>query len=102
MTQADLGRHIVAVAPKITQPLRDAGLTVICIGSVWKSWELLKNAFLLTLRQSPHVPATVKLLRLTGSGAPGAAFLAAKQVGDEMALDYDGNTTLLCDVVIRG
>ena len=26
----DLGRHIVAVAPHITEPLRDAGLTVIC------------------------------------------------------------------------
>ena len=98
----DLGRHIVAVAPNITEPLRAAGLTVICIGSVWKSWELMKDAFLQTLKRSPHVPTTIKLLRLTESGAPGAAFLAAKKVGTHMTLDYAANTTLLCECTIRG
>lgn len=37
-----LGRHITAILPKVAPALLDSGLTVVCEGSVWKSWPLLK------------------------------------------------------------
>ena len=43
-----LGRHIRALANNVSKDLRDAegGLNIVCVGSVWKSWDLLKDGFL--------------------------------------------------------
>ena len=43
-----LGRHIRALAPSISPQLREGqgGLHIVCVGSVWKSWPLLKDGFL--------------------------------------------------------
>ncbi|XP_019296862.1 N-acetyl-D-glucosamine kinase isoform X3 [Panthera pardus] len=40
-----LGRHIVAVLPKVDPVLfqREMGLPILCVGSVWNSWELLRE-----------------------------------------------------------
>ena len=40
-----LARHIIAVEPSIAQSLLDGpgGLHVVCVGSVWKSWDLMKK-----------------------------------------------------------
>ncbi|XP_051010771.1 N-acetyl-D-glucosamine kinase isoform X3 [Acomys russatus] len=40
-----LGRHVVAVLPEIDPVLfqGERGLPILCVGSVWKSWELLKE-----------------------------------------------------------
>lgn len=39
-----LALHIIAVEPKINQSLLEeaGGLHVVCVGSVWKSWEFMK------------------------------------------------------------
>ncbi|XP_057164992.1 N-acetyl-D-glucosamine kinase isoform X2 [Ursus arctos] len=40
-----LGRHVVAVLPEIDPVLfqGEMGLPILCVGSVWKSWELLRE-----------------------------------------------------------
>ena len=39
-----LAQHVRAVEPKISQSLLEGagGLHVVCVGSVWKSWEFIK------------------------------------------------------------
>ena len=43
-----LGRHIRALAPSVSPQLSagQGGLNIVCVGSVWKSWPLLKDGFL--------------------------------------------------------
>ena len=43
-----LGKHIFALASKVDNQLKEAkgGLNIVCVGSVWKSWEILKDGFL--------------------------------------------------------
>ena len=43
-----LGKHIRALANNVSKELKEAegGLNIVCVGSVWKSWELLKQGFL--------------------------------------------------------
>ena len=47
-----LGRHIRALSPMVSPSLATAqgGLHVVCVGSVWKSWNLLKDGFLQGIR----------------------------------------------------
>ena len=44
----ELGKHIFALASHVSKELKEAegGLNIVCVGSVWKSWELLKQGFL--------------------------------------------------------
>lgn len=55
----------------------DGGLPVVCVGSVWKSWDLLKPGFIKHLEEQQNVPE-FSLLELTTNVATGAAYLAAK------------------------
>lgn len=91
---ADLGRHLAAVLPSAAAALRGAGLTVVCIGSVWKSWPLLEQSFLQAVdRAGAGAPApALRLVRLTVPAAVGAAFLGARQRGAELPLDYGATT----------
>ena len=43
-----LGKHILALSGYIGKDLREGegGLNIVCVGSVWKSWDLLKDGFL--------------------------------------------------------
>lgn len=53
-----LGRHIRALAPAISPALTSApgGLNVVCVGSVWKSWSLLKQGFLQGIKDDAGKP----------------------------------------------
>ena len=44
----DLGLHVKALIPKMECGMleKDKGLKILCVGSVWKSWEFLKDGFL--------------------------------------------------------
>lgn len=55
----------------------EGGLPVVCVGSVWKSWDLLKQGFIKHLEEQKNVPE-LSLLELTTNVATGAAYLAAK------------------------
>ncbi|XP_004691557.2 PREDICTED: N-acetyl-D-glucosamine kinase [Condylura cristata] len=95
-----LGRHIVAVLPEIDPVLfqGEIGLPILCVGSVWKSWELLKEGFLLALTQGREIQAqnsfsSFTLMKLRHSSALGGASLGAKHVGHILPMDYSVNAT---------
>nr|XP_048272619.1 N-acetyl-D-glucosamine kinase isoform X2 [Myodes glareolus] len=93
-----LGRHIVAVLPEIDPVLfqGELGLPIVCVGSVWKSWELLKEGFLLALTQGRELQAqnsfsSFTLMKLRYSSALGGASLGARHIGYHLPMDYSIN-----------
>lgn len=59
--------------------LAHGGLKVVCVGSVWKSWDYLKSGFIEEIHQSCMIDE-LTLLRLTTSAALGACYLAADKI----------------------
>ncbi|XP_051010770.1 N-acetyl-D-glucosamine kinase isoform X2 [Acomys russatus] len=93
-----LGRHVVAVLPEIDPVLfqGERGLPILCVGSVWKSWELLKEGFLLALTQGRELQAqnsfsSFTLMKLRHSSALGGASLGARHIGHHLPMDYTIN-----------
>ncbi|KAF4528656.1 hypothetical protein B566_EDAN016603 [Ephemera danica] len=88
----DLARFIAALWPKAQSELTDlaGGLPVVCVGSVWLSWEQLRPGFECELQTHPHV-RELSLLELTTSAAAGAAYLAAKHIQFDLPRDYANN-----------
>ncbi|XP_077622449.1 N-acetyl-D-glucosamine kinase isoform X3 [Crocuta crocuta] len=93
-----LGRHVVAVLPQ-TDPVlfqREMGLPILCVGSVWNSWELLKEGFILALTQGREIQAqnsfsSFTLMKLRHSSALGGASLGARHIGHLLPMDYTAN-----------
>jgi len=101
-----LARHITALAPKIDSSLLDNpnGLTIVCVGSVWKSWHLLKSGFIEGLRiprkQGDPLVRKVRLMALNKTIAVGAAAMGAKHSDYTLPLHYESNCNILfCDEV---
>jgi N-acetylglucosamine kinase len=85
-----LARMISALIPKVDKSLIEAGyLSIICVGSVWLSWELLESGFLKEIK-SRNIPFDLYLLKLRPnvSMAVGAYLLAADDVHFPMPRDY--------------
>lgn len=101
-----LARHITALAPNISKELLDSdgGLHIVCVGQVWKSWELLKDGFLEALRvpRKPSDPIIreVTLVELQTTVALGAAALGAKASNHKLPLNYDRNATVFFHQVL--
>jgi len=88
-----LAKMICALLPKVDPELTKTGyLPVICAGSVWLSWELLKSGFIKEL-SSHKVSFGLRLLKLKPdvSMAVGAYYLAADSVDFPMPRDYSQN-----------
>ncbi|XP_076581017.1 N-acetyl-D-glucosamine kinase [Chaetodon auriga] len=94
-----LAKHVEAVLPAAQDPLLsgDLGLPVLCVGSVWKSWELLRSGFTEVLDK---VASSDKfkgrfhgysLMVLKQSSALGGASLGAQSIGVTIAMDYKAN-----------
>ncbi|KAM8898078.1 N-acetyl-D-glucosamine kinase isoform 2-T2 [Spinachia spinachia] len=97
-----LAKHVGAVLPKAEEPLLsgDLGLRILCVGSVWKSWELLKSGFTEVMDE---VASSGKfkgrfhgycLLILQQSSALGGASLGAQSIDETLTMNYDANTKL--------
>ncbi|PNJ79441.1 NAGK isoform 9, partial [Pongo abelii] len=74
----------------------EIGLPILCVGSVWKSWELLKEGFLLALTQGREIQAqnffsSFTLMKLRHSSALGGASLGARHIGHLLPMDYSAN-----------
>jgi N-acetylglucosamine kinase len=117
------GAHLGSFARTLAPHLRAAGagadpdvhgFTVVCVGSVWKSWDLLRAGFVAAatapFHHLPGVPraalaamsaaqrgriASFRLVRLTRSSAVGAAWMAARRAGIDMPLDCDAAVEVL-------
>ncbi|XP_027695796.1 N-acetyl-D-glucosamine kinase [Vombatus ursinus] len=94
-----LAKHILAVLPKIHPTLFQGpgGLPIVCVGSVWKSWELLEEAFVSTLAEGKKIQkafSSFTLFQLKHSSALGGARLGAQFIGEVLPLDYDSNADI--------
>ena len=98
-----LGNHVKACIPDMEDALiqesRTNGLKIICVGSVWKSWEYLKDGFLSGLRPVTDEEKALRkvclvTLKETAKAAVGAAAWASKKSnsngrsGGVVNLDY--------------
>lgn len=97
-----LGRHILGLEPKIDQSLLDGknGLNIVCVGSVWKSWNHLEKGFTSVLKNNSKRIKKFCLLDLKQSAALGAACLAAKTAQFTLPMDYTANATVLTEAVL--
>lgn len=90
-----LARATVALLPRVSDELwREAGaLNVVCVGSVWKSWPLLRHGFVSTVerRAGAWVPYDLRMVQLTQQMAMGAVYLAVDGVGDVVPREYGDN-----------
>ncbi|XP_068443843.1 N-acetyl-D-glucosamine kinase [Clinocottus analis] len=94
-----LAKHIEAVLPTAQEPLLsgDLGLPILCVGSVWKSWELLKPGFTEVLDEvasSDKFKGRFRgysLLTLQQSSALGGASLGARSIEETLTMDYNAN-----------
>ncbi|CAN2388310.1 N-acetylglucosamine kinase activity [Pristimantis euphronides] len=96
-----LARHVVAVMPKIDEVLfrGELGLPVLAEGSVWNSWDLLKDGFIEVLDKARKGPrgrhlSRFSLLKLKQSSAVGGASLAAKNIGVDLPINYQDNANV--------
>uniref|UniRef100_A0A2P2IA95 N-acetyl-D-glucosamine kinase n=2 Tax=Hirondellea gigas TaxID=1518452 RepID=A0A2P2IA95_9CRUS len=97
-----LGRHVTALSRNIDPRLYDApgGLSIICTGSVWLSFELLRSGFIAGIR--PHlkgdkVVPKFSLLKLKTTSAIGSVYLGATRACYDLPRDYTKNS----DVIFR-
>lgn len=102
-----LARHIVAILPKIDKELLNCsdGLPVICAGSVYKSWDIMKPGFLDCLKDNASKCTNLKkinLVKIEGHSAVGAVILAAKLYEQNMEFlqkfNYNSVTSSLDEI----
>nr|XP_045601867.1 N-acetyl-D-glucosamine kinase-like isoform X1 [Procambarus clarkii] len=96
-----LGRHISALSRNMHPDLlaSEDGLQIVCSGSVWKSWEYLREGFVdgakPQLKKDRIIPK-FKLLRLAVgavTSALGASYLGALKANYDMPRDYKKNVS---------
>ncbi|KAM3956497.1 HTRA2-related serine protease [Aphomia sociella] len=84
-----IAAHIAALASKCTGRVR-----IVCVGSVWKSWDVLKPGVLRELADRKF-KIELELVRLRVSSAMGAAWLAAKHANYQLPRD----DSTFCDIL---
>ncbi|XP_051504820.1 N-acetyl-D-glucosamine kinase isoform X2 [Myxocyprinus asiaticus] len=95
-----LAQHIVAVLPKVHQDLfsGELGLPILCVGSVWRSWELMMSGFTQVISQAQANGYSLfhkySLFTLRQSSAVGGAKLGAQNAGVTLPLDYSANANV--------
>jgi len=75
----------------------EAGLKVVCTGSVWKSWDLLREGFVEGLSSTSHDASKLNKLTLLSLNKPaafGAAYLGIKKAGCNLPVDLAQNATM--------
>ncbi|XP_067835866.1 N-acetyl-D-glucosamine kinase [Heptranchias perlo] len=104
----ELARHIVAVLPNADKILFEGelGLSIVCVGSVWNSWDLLKDGFLEVLEEAKGMPVgkdlgKFTLMKLKHSSAVGAASLGARHIGYDLPMKYADNVVVFFSHVFR-
>jgi len=90
-----LGKHILALSRYIGKDLREVegGLNIVCVGSVWKSWDLLKEGFLEGLKDEDGISSISELtmVRLRVGMATGATYLGVKAAGKSIPKNFQDN-----------
>lgn len=90
-----LARMILSLLPNVHKDLVKSGdLSVVCVGSVWSSWDLLKEAFIAELSKK-NIDFNLKLVCISKSSAYGACYLGADSAAFELPRNYADNITVL-------
>uniref|UniRef100_A0A3Q2DWD2 N-acetyl-D-glucosamine kinase n=1 Tax=Cyprinodon variegatus TaxID=28743 RepID=A0A3Q2DWD2_CYPVA len=93
-----LAKHVEAVLPSLFSGER--GVPILCVGSVWKSWSLLKPGFTEVMGKAASSAGLkgrfqgYSLLFLQQSSALGGASLGAQHLGSSIHMDYDANAKI--------
>lgn len=86
-----LAKATLALTPKVCPSLVKTGdLNIVCVGSVWKSWHLLKEGFLTEIAKGSF-DFGLNLLRLTEHMALGAVYIGVDAKKYKMPRDYTKN-----------
>uniref|UniRef100_A0A2R5L4F8 N-acetyl-D-glucosamine kinase n=1 Tax=Ornithodoros turicata TaxID=34597 RepID=A0A2R5L4F8_9ACAR len=90
----ELADHVVAVAPSVSESLLkdEGGLCIVCVGSVFRSWQLLRAGFM--ERVCPYIK-NFTLLAPTVSSAIGAAYEGACHVDYRLPINFQENARVL-------
>lgn len=88
----DLARSLAAVYPKASPDLTkiDGGLRILCVGSVWLSWDLLMPGFVSWIKQKTEIE-NLSLVKLITDLGVGAAYLASNKMHLPLQRDYSKN-----------
>ncbi|XP_041842610.1 N-acetyl-D-glucosamine kinase [Melanotaenia boesemani] len=105
-----LAKHVEAVLPAAQESLLNGelGLPILCVGSVWKSWSLLKTGFTEVLDKAASSDKFkgrfhgYSLLMLKQSSALGGASLGAQSLGATLNLDYAANANVFYQHTFNG
>uniref|UniRef100_A0A0N5ARG5 N-acetyl-D-glucosamine kinase n=1 Tax=Syphacia muris TaxID=451379 RepID=A0A0N5ARG5_9BILA len=90
-----LGEHLTAISKHFDEAMFDA-VPVVVVGSVFKSWDLLRDGFVEALRSKTTKIRSVVIHQLKQSPAVGAAIIAAKKVNRTIHLK---STSSVFDVI---
>lgn len=81
-----LSRHVLALLPHVhtcsdwTDPACDKGVVVVCTGSVWKSWSLMKSAVAAAFAATPPNINVIMMRIRDGDSSVGAVQLGIRSV----------------------
>lgn len=91
----DLARALAAVIKKASPKLTDrhGGIHILCVGSVWLSWDLLQFGFVEYIEKATNIKQ-LSLMKLTTTMAVGAAYMAANTCRLPLKRDYERNYTV--------
>ena len=89
-----LAKHVLAVCRKSGR--QKESITVVCVGSVWKSWTYMAESFRSTVSSLFDQYNEIVLVRLKGNGAIGAAVVGARDSGYTVPIDYSKHTETMC------
>ncbi|XP_074602481.1 N-acetyl-D-glucosamine kinase-like isoform X2 [Brevipalpus obovatus] len=96
----ELAMHIRALLPNVDETLlkNRKPLIIACVGSVFKSWPLLQKGFVPIL-EDKGMP--LNLVQLRRPAAIGAAYLAAKDAGYHLPMDFRENWEILAQIGVE-
>lgn len=87
-----LARALSVVIPKASKELtdRDGGIHILCVGSVWLSWNLIKPGFVTYLQNHTNIKE-LSLMKIKTTAAIGAAYMGVNKYNIRLPRDYTKN-----------
>ena len=96
----ELGQNLAALLPDVSEELKNGSVPVICIGSVWKSWDFLKDGFEQELKTRICHSTSISLLKLNAPASLGAAYLGADEAKLTVEKCFRNNTQVFAQIHI--
>lgn len=86
-----MAKSTAALLPKVNpQLVVNNNFNIVCVGSVFKSWSLLKNGFVNEISKT-DIDFGINLISLTQPMAMGAVYVAADSIQENLPRDYSHN-----------